>query len=114
MNDVNFEIVLEEARVVRQIFAWVGRDRCSIGEVQRRLNAASEQTRTGKTVWDRATIWGFLKNPAYNGEAASSSPARLTHSSGCELGMAAVNISCAPVRVSFHTGWTNKLSAVSP
>ena len=65
-----FEIVPEEARVVRQIFEWVGRERCSIGEVQRRLNAAREQTRTGKTVWDRATIWGILKNPAYKGEAA--------------------------------------------
>ena len=68
--EARFEIVLEEARVVRQIFAWVGRDRCSIGEVQRRLNAAKEQTRTGKTVWDRATIWGILKNPAYKGTAA--------------------------------------------
>jgi site-specific DNA recombinase len=69
-GEARFEIVLEEARVVRQIFAWVGRDRCSIGEVQRRLNEAREQTRTGRTVWDRATIWGILKNPAYKGEAA--------------------------------------------
>jgi site-specific DNA recombinase len=68
--EARFEIVLEEARVVRQIFEWVGRDRWSIGEVQRRLNAAKEQTRTGKTVWDRATIWGILKNPAYKGTAA--------------------------------------------
>jgi len=69
-NEARFDIILEEARVVRQIFEWVGRDRCSIGEVQRRLNQAKEQTRTGKTVWDRATIWGILKNPAYKGEAA--------------------------------------------
>src|SRR6266704_485941 len=69
-GEAHFEIVLEEARVVRQIFEWVGRDRFSIGEVQRRLNAAKEQTRTGKTVWDRATIWGILKNPAYKGAAA--------------------------------------------
>ena len=69
-GEAHFEIVLEEARVVRLIFQWVGRDRCSIGEVQRRLNAAKERTRTGKTVWDRATIWGILKNPAYKGEAA--------------------------------------------
>ena len=69
-GEARFDIVLEEARVVRQIFEWVGRDRCSIGEVVRRLNEASEQTRTGKTVWDRATVWGILKNPAYKGEAA--------------------------------------------
>src|SRR5262245_56085029 len=65
-----FEIVLEEARVVRQVFAWVGRDRLSIGEVRRRLEQAKERTRTGKTSWDRATIWGMLKNPAYMGQAA--------------------------------------------
>jgi site-specific DNA recombinase len=69
-GEARFEIELEEARVVRQVFAWVGRDRCTIGEVRRRLEAAKEQTRTGKTVWDRATIGGMLNNPAYKGEAA--------------------------------------------
>jgi site-specific DNA recombinase len=34
------------------------------------LNAAKECTRTGKTVWDRTTVWGILKNPAYRGAAA--------------------------------------------
>src|SRR5438270_6094791 len=48
-GEARFEIVLEEARVVRQVFAWIGRDRCSIGEVRRRLEAAKERTRTGKT-----------------------------------------------------------------
>jgi site-specific DNA recombinase len=69
-GEARFEIVWEEARVVRQVFEWVGRDRCSIGEVSRRLQAAGERTRSGKTVWDRATVWGMLKNPAYKGEAA--------------------------------------------
>ena len=69
-SEARFDIVLEEARVVRQIFEWIGRDRCTIGEVQRRLTQAKEPTRTGKTVWDRKTIWGILKNPAYKGEAA--------------------------------------------
>src|SRR5712692_10485216 len=69
-GEAHFEVVWEEARVVRQVFEWVGRDRCSIGEVRRRLEAAKERTRTGKTVWDRATIGGMLKNPAYKGEAA--------------------------------------------
>jgi site-specific DNA recombinase len=77
-GEARFDIILEEARVVRQIFAWVGRDRCTIGEVQRRLNQAQEQTRTGKTVWDRATIWGILKNPAYKGEAACAQNASRT------------------------------------
>jgi site-specific DNA recombinase len=62
--------VPDEARVVRQVFDWVGRDRQTIGEVCRRLTRASEVTRTGKTVWDRSMVWGMLKNPAYIGTAA--------------------------------------------
>jgi site-specific DNA recombinase len=65
-----YEILLEEARVVRQVFDWVGRERLSIGEVSRRLRQAGERTRTGKTVWDRSTVWAMLKNPAYQGTAA--------------------------------------------
>jgi site-specific DNA recombinase len=65
-----FEVVLPEARVVRQVFAWVGRDRLSIGEVTRRLKQAGEPTRSGKATWDRSTVWGMLKNPAYTGQAA--------------------------------------------
>lgn len=69
-GQARYEIVLEEARVVRQVFAWVGRERLSIGEVVRRLTQAGERTRTGKTVWDRSTVAGILKNPAYQGTAA--------------------------------------------
>src|SRR5262252_7681860 len=65
-----FEIVLDEARVVRQVFQWVSQERATIGEVARRLTAAKEPTRTGKTVWDRTTVWDMLKNPAYVGMAA--------------------------------------------
>ena len=64
-----YEIVLEEARVVRQIFHWVGQERATIGEVCRRLTEAGERTRTGKTFWDRTTVWGMLQNPAYVGAA---------------------------------------------
>src|SRR5215469_2964761 len=64
------EILPDEARVVRQIFAWVGHDRLTIGEVCRRLTHAGEVTRTGKTVWDRSVVWGILKHPAYQGTAA--------------------------------------------
>ena len=69
-GEARFDVRLEEARVVRQLFTWVGQDRWSIGEVCRRLNEAREKTRTGKTVWDRATVCDMLKNPAYQGTAA--------------------------------------------
>ena len=56
--------------MVRQVFAWVGHDRLTIGEVCRRLTQTGEVTRPGKTVWDRSVVWGILKNPAYPGGAA--------------------------------------------
>src|SRR5262245_23170817 len=64
-----FEIVEHEARVVRQVFTWVGCERVSIGEVCRRLQRAGEPRRDGKTSWDRSVVWGMLKNPAYKGTA---------------------------------------------
>jgi site-specific DNA recombinase len=69
-GQARFEILLDEARVVRQVFAWVGKERQSIGEVCRRLQHAGERTRNGKQVWDRTTVWDMLKNPAYMGMAA--------------------------------------------
>ena len=65
-----YQVVAEEARVARKIFEWVGRDHCSLGEVTRRLREAGVPTRTGRPVWDRATICAILKNPAYKGTAA--------------------------------------------
>ncbi len=65
-----YEVIADEARVVRQIFAWVGHERLSIGDVCRRLMHTGELTRTGRTVWDRSVVWGMLKNPAYMGSAA--------------------------------------------
>jgi site-specific DNA recombinase len=65
-----YQVVADEARVVRKIFTWVGQDRCSIGEVCRRLKGEGIPTRTGKSAWDRATVWLILKNPAYKGTAA--------------------------------------------
>src|SRR3954471_1404521 len=65
-----YRIDEEEARIVRLIFGWVGRDRVSIGEVCRRLQRQGYPTRGGKRAWDRTTVWGILKNPAYAGAAA--------------------------------------------
>jgi site-specific DNA recombinase len=69
-GSARYDIIEEEARVVRQIFSWIGQERLSIGEVCRRLQRAAEHTRTGRTQWDRSVVWGILKNPAYKGTAA--------------------------------------------
>jgi site-specific DNA recombinase len=68
-GEARYEIVLEEARVVRQIFEWVGRDGLSIGEVCRRLKEQGIPSPKGKSYWDRTTVWGHLKNSAYRGHA---------------------------------------------
>ena len=68
-GQARYEIAIEEARVVRKIFEWVGKERVTIGEVCRRLANAGEKTRKGKAFWDRSVVWGVLRNPAYIGEA---------------------------------------------
>jgi site-specific DNA recombinase len=65
-----FEPVAEQARVVQQIFAWIGQDRCSLAEVSRRLQKAGQLTATGKRIWSREAVWHVLQNPAYQGQAA--------------------------------------------
>ena len=65
-----FDVVFEEAQVVRNIFQWVGVERCTLAEVGRRLAHAGVPTRTGKLRWSHKTIWDLLQNPAYKGEAA--------------------------------------------
>src|SRR4051812_14400584 len=68
-GEARYQVVAEEARVVRRIFEWVGQERCSIGEVCRRLRREGVPTRTGKPAWDRSVVWATLKNPAYKGTA---------------------------------------------
>jgi site-specific DNA recombinase len=64
-----YEVVLEEARRVRQIFTWVGQERCSLGDVCRRLQKQGVPSPKGNTSWDRTTVARMLKNPAYLGTA---------------------------------------------
>jgi len=65
-----FEPVPEQARIVQEIFSWIGRDRCSLAEVCRRLQKAGEVTATGNQIWSRQAVWHILQNPAYQGRAA--------------------------------------------
>jgi site-specific DNA recombinase len=63
------EVVEGEARIVRQLFAWVGIDRLSLREAGRRLQGLGYPTRTGLGHWDATTIAGMLRNPIYRGTA---------------------------------------------
>ena len=63
------EVIEDEARVVRQVFAWVGVERVSLREACRRLQALGRPTRTGLKAWDATTLCGMLRNPTYQGTA---------------------------------------------
>ncbi len=69
-GQARFEPVAEQARIVQQIFSWIGGDRCSLAEVCRRLQKAGELTATGQRIWSRQAVWHILQNPAYQGRAA--------------------------------------------
>ena len=66
----HYDVHLPEASVVRQIFQWIGLERFSIGQVCRRLKSQGIASPRGRDYWDRSTVWGILKNPAYKGAAA--------------------------------------------
>jgi site-specific DNA recombinase len=64
-----FEIVEDEARVVRSIFAWIGVNRLSLREVCRRLQRMGCRSPRGLRHWGITTIRGMIDNPAYVGHA---------------------------------------------
>ncbi len=65
-----YEVVEDEARVVQQVFDWVGREGCSLREVTRRLGKMGIRTARGLSRWNPATLGGMIKNSAYRGQAA--------------------------------------------
>ena len=64
-----FEILPAEAEVVRLIFDQYTRAGLSIGAVARLLNDQGVPTRRQAPRWERSTVWGILRNPAYQGSA---------------------------------------------
>jgi len=68
-GEARFEVLADEARVVRQLFAWVGQERLSLRQACRRLEQQGIPTRTGRRRWDPSVVAALLKNPAYKGEA---------------------------------------------
>src|SRR3954451_14699245 len=68
-GEARYQVLAEEARVVRRIFEWFANERSSLGEICRRLKRDGVVTRTGKSAWDRSVVWAMLKNPAYKGTA---------------------------------------------
>jgi site-specific DNA recombinase len=64
-----FDVVPDEARAVRLVFAWIGLDRISLREACRRLQRSGIHTRKNPGTWYASTLHGMLTNPAYIGRA---------------------------------------------
>src|SRR5215469_8943859 len=64
-----YELVEAEAKIVRMVFETYTQQRFSINAIARLLNERQIATRTGKGRWERSTVWGMLRNPAYRGTA---------------------------------------------
>jgi site-specific DNA recombinase len=67
-GQAQYQVVFDEARVVKQIFEWVGCDRLPLREVGRRLRKQGIPS-AKKQSWHLFTIRKLLSNPAYKGEA---------------------------------------------
>jgi site-specific DNA recombinase len=65
-----WEIDEAGAQIVREIFRRYTDGGESIAQIAHWLSEQGIPTRTGKAVWDRSTVWGMLRNPAYRGQAA--------------------------------------------
>ena len=78
-----YQVVESEAEVVRKVFAQFTTDGLSIRTIAQQLNAQQIPTRTRKAPWTHSTVWGMLRNSAYQGKACfgktePAPPQRLT------------------------------------
>ena len=64
-----YEVIEEQASVVRQVYCLYTEEGWSIGAIVRWLNAQGIPTCRGKSLWERTTVWAMLRNPAYQGTA---------------------------------------------
>jgi site-specific DNA recombinase len=64
-----YQVVEAEAQIVRGIFDAYTREGLSLSAIARQLNERKVPTRRGATHWIQATIWGIVRNPAYQGRA---------------------------------------------
>jgi site-specific DNA recombinase len=64
-----YQINEAEALVVQSVFKWYADDFLSIGAITRALNEGKVPTRKRISKWERSTVWGILRNPAYCGKA---------------------------------------------
>jgi site-specific DNA recombinase len=64
-----YQIDEEPARIVRWMFELYSIQGLSIGAIARLLNEHAIPTCKRRGRWERSTVWGMLRNPAYKGQA---------------------------------------------
>jgi site-specific DNA recombinase len=64
-----YEVIEEQAEVVREVYKLYTGAGLSINAIAGWLNAHRIPTRKGKSQWERSTVWAMLRNPAYMGKA---------------------------------------------
>jgi site-specific DNA recombinase len=60
----------QEADIVRRLFQLYVEEGLSMEAITRHLTAQQIPTRHGAPQWHRSVVWGMLRNPAYQGQAA--------------------------------------------
>lgn len=68
-GEARYQVMLDQAQVVVQMFEWVAQERLSIRDVCRRLTERKIPTRTGRSRWHEGTVGEMLTNSAYKGLA---------------------------------------------
>ena len=64
-----YEINEEQALIVKEVYRMYAEEFISIGAITRELNTKKIPTRKRISKWERSTVWGILRNPAYCGKA---------------------------------------------
>jgi site-specific DNA recombinase len=64
-----YEVIENQARIVRMVYELYTVKGLSIGAITRHLNEQQIPTCKGLGRWERSTVWGMLRNPAYKGTA---------------------------------------------
>jgi site-specific DNA recombinase len=68
-GEARYVVAFAEAQIIREMFTWCAIEGYSLTQICNRLKEKGITTRTGKANWDRVTVLGMLRNPAYMGEA---------------------------------------------
>jgi site-specific DNA recombinase len=64
-----YDVIEQEAAVVREVFRRYTEEGESLAILARWLTSAGIPTRTGQPRWNPSTVWAMLRNPAYQGTA---------------------------------------------